>query len=51
MGMTFRKGRFSAHRIAARRLDLDHVHPKIAQQLAAKGAHGGAQVENAVAGE
>src|SRR5262249_8634296 len=48
--VSVRKWRFESRRIAARRFDFDDVHSQIAEQLPAKRSHGGAQVENPVAG-
>jgi hypothetical protein len=49
--MAFGEGRLQPPGIAAGRLDLDDFHSEIVQYLAAKRSHGGAQVENTVAGE
>ncbi len=49
--MAVGEGRLPAHRVACARLDLQHVHAKVAQKLAAQRADGRREIEDAIAGQ
>src|SRR4029077_6677571 len=51
MDMAFRKRRFAPSRVAAGRFNFAYIHPHVAKQLAAKRAHGRAQVEDPIVGQ
>src|SRR5688572_26605502 len=51
MGLAFGKRCLAPCTVAGRRLDLDHVHSQVSQQLATERAHGGTQVEDAISGQ